>query len=162
MVIQRLLLNSFTFLFGKGRGGHRLPGKGREWWSWSYRAFFAKALFLFCDKEGVVVIVIHSLLLKGYPPLLGNGRGGSPFPSSSSSSSSSSQSPSPIPSHAHHHPHHPYPHTHHRHCPHSQHHHPPLLGKGRAGGHGHTEPSSEKLSSPFWEREVVVVMVIHS
>ena len=28
------------------------------------------------EKEGVVVMVIHSLPLKGSPPLLGNGRGG--------------------------------------------------------------------------------------
>ena len=59
-----------------------------------------------------------------------------------------------------------------------------LLGKGRGGGHGHTEPSSQKLSSSsgkekgwwsrshrafflealllFWEKEGVVVMVRQS
>ena len=62
---------------------------------------------------------------------------------------------------------------------------PSLLGKRRGGDHGHTEPSSEKLSSHllgkgrggpiliiiivsiivlllFWEREGLVVMVIQS
>ena len=52
-----------------------------------------------------------------------------------------------------------------------------LLGKGRVGGHGHTEPSFQKLSCSagkgkgwwswsysllFWEREEVVVIVMKS
>ena len=62
---------------GKGRDGghgHTQPSfgelsssfwNGREWWSWSYRAFFSKAL-LGWEREGMVVMVVQlSLLGKG-------------------------------------------------------------------------------------------------
>ena len=109
---------------------HSLPlkssGKWKGWWSWSYTASFLKALLLLGGKEGVMVKVIHSLLLKSSPP----------------------------------------------------------PGKGSGDDHGHTQPSSGKLSSSsgkwktwwswpytaflwkdlplFWKMEGMVVMVIHS
>ena len=86
---------------GKGRDrghGHTQPSfgelsssfwNGREWWSWSYRAFFQRLSsagkgkgwwswsysFLFWER-GVVVIVIQSIFLKSFPLLGNSGDGG--------------------------------------------------------------------------------------
>ena len=39
---------------------------------------------------------------------------------------------------------------------------PPLFGKGRDGGHGHTQPSFSKALLSCWEREGVLVMAIQA
>ena len=63
MVTHNLLLkSSLPFL-----------GKRKWWWSWSYRAFFSKALFLFWERERG--LVIRRLLLKSSPSHLGKGKG---------------------------------------------------------------------------------------
>ena len=89
MMIQSLPLKSSSPLLGKGRGsghGHTKTSseklsssswKGTGRWSWSYKAFFSKALLLFLEREGVVVMVIHNLPLKSSPSFLGHGRDGS-------------------------------------------------------------------------------------
>ena len=35
----------------------------------------------------------------------------------------------------------------------------PPLGKGRGGGHGHTQPSAQKFASSSWKREGVIMAI---
>ena len=48
-------------------------GKGKGWWSWSYTAFLWRALLLFLEREGVVVMVIQGFLFKSLSA--GKGKG---------------------------------------------------------------------------------------
>jgi len=58
-------------------------------WSWPYTAFFLEAILLFfgkgkvvmfidllpfLEREGIVVMAIHSLLLRSYPLVFGKGK----------------------------------------------------------------------------------------
>ena len=166
MVIHRLPLKSFPPLLGMGSDGghghtHPSPEKLsslrnlRGWWSWSYTFFFCKASLLFWEREGMVLrIVVGAPAVVVYLLEVGLGHLADLRPTAPSLATlavdrqallldkeASNQvltsrpllacegvvvmvtNSLPLKSS------------------------PSLLGNGRDGGHGHTHPSSEKLSS---------------